>query len=1162
MRRFLSAIMMLAVAAGINAWAGYGAPHTLRGSSNMSTVNLSWKASTETQTLQWHNDDDYNGIDGLPTSNNDAAVLYIANRFDANDLKEYEDLSIDSLGFFQYRKVYSATLQIYENGKLVSETDYDVSKYKKNTMAVVKLVEPYKIKPGVELIIAAKLVAGRNVDFTGICDRAVNAPGKGNIYSYDGVNWKDNAPGDFLVTAYTGARGDKEADGYRIYRNDQAVNSELITDTEATLLDEPGGNNEYTVAAVYGELEMESFPCKINVVGTAEAVPGVNAFTNAVDGLNVSLTWLAPFNGEANPAYNTSDVIAGYLYGSASGLRTWAKVDYSADALAAYKNHTIKGVNVVLKDAESLTGLVYGFVMENGKIVSWHQLTADEKAAVVAGTWTKITLDTPVKINLGNSYSVGVFAAHAKGNGVIAVNDGAPVAGVSFVATSTSKEPFNTSSPYWSAQNKYNYLLRPEIVADGEMAGGEIKFENYKVYRDGELVATTTETAYNDSEVVPGTHEYYVKACFNNDRYNDSKVAQVKVEVPEEYAAPMFLSKVLGENNQLTITWGTGLTELKHYTGVKYSFGLTNEGNDVAIKYGAKFKADVLAPFVGKKIVGVNGVFGEGLKELSIAIYNGNTCLCSTKVDLATTPLYEFVPLKFDTPFVIPAETDLVVCYDVVFADSKSPMIFDGATAADGGGLFNIGAGWNSFSLVSSQLGNVVIGALVSLEDDAVAVVANNDFIAPESIIKVSGNMQEMNVEPFGVENNGVEVAPVSKAAAVKAATPKAVSFRVYHNGNMVKETAETSYSTTLEYGEHSIYVTSVFENGWESDPSEVLVYEIWPEHKEMAVAPYNLEGKADGSDLVLTWAKPADSQQLTKQHDGAAIAYGLTKSSGNVDAYAAVKYAAGELAEDEGKYITHIKYCLTDLENILAASVFVAYDENIMYEQEVDVETLIDVANGVNITSLDHAIKVESGKDLMVGYHLIYPTGSHPAVIDDTAEVEGGAVISSSGTQGYWYSLYSKSSKKINGNHRISAVLKKADSVLKLKDADATTYSVYRDGEAIANGIVETTYTVANALKGAYTVTAVANGIESAASNAVIIDQNLSGVEGVETMAIRYDAAAQRVVLATAADAVVYNAAGAMVVVADNASTIDMSALPAGVYVVKSSNATLRVVK
>ena len=157
---------------------------------------------------------------------------------------------------------------------------------------------------------------------------------------------------------------------------------------------------------------------------------------------------------------------------------------------------------------------------------------------------------------------------------------------------------------------------------------------------------------------------------------------------------------------------------------------------------------------------------------------------------------------------------------------------------------------------------------------------------------------------------------------------------------------------------------------------------------------------------------------------------------------------------------------------------------------------------------------------------------------------------------------LTSKSSKKINGNHRISAVLKKADSVLKLKDADATTYSVYRDGEAIANGIVETTYTVANALKGAYTVTAVANGIESAASNAVIIDQNLSGVEGVETMAIRYDAAAQRVVLATAADAVVYNAAGAMVVVADNASTIDMSALPAGVYVVKSSNATLRVVK
>ena len=70
--------------------------------------------------MQWHNDTPYNGVGGV-SLNGEIPVLYIANRFDKNDLKEYKGSVIDAISFCNYSAVLEVSLLLYENDKVVRE---------------------------------------------------------------------------------------------------------------------------------------------------------------------------------------------------------------------------------------------------------------------------------------------------------------------------------------------------------------------------------------------------------------------------------------------------------------------------------------------------------------------------------------------------------------------------------------------------------------------------------------------------------------------------------------------------------------------------------------------------------------------------------------------------------------------------------------------------------------------------------------------------------------------------------------------------------------------------------------------------------------------------------------------------------------------------------
>jgi hypothetical protein len=218
--------------------------------------------------------------------------------------------------------------------------------------------------------------------------------------------------------------------------------------------------------------------------------------------------------------------------------------------------------------------------------------------------------------------------------------------------------------------------------------------------------------------------------------------------------------------------------------------------------------------------------------------------------------------------------------------------------------------------------------------------------------------------------------------------------------------------------------------------------------------------------------------------------------TSSNNSGFQVMKFDASQVADKVGMEISHIRFGLID-NNVTSASVIVMKNENVIYEQEVDIETLVV---GWNEVRLNNPVTIEAGQDLYVGYHLTYKKGVKPMAGDAGPAVAGyGDLISSSGSNGYWYSLMTK--YKLDFNWVIEAVLKKPDTKMASRAkraADAVTYNVYCNGKAVATGLETTTYAVAKGAYGRYTVTAVTGEVESAESNAINYG-TATGITGVE---------------------------------------------------------------
>lgn len=1153
MRNFAFKLFLLGIVTCGYVYAQNGAPHTLRGKSMLSTVSLQWKSPVEATTLQWHSDDDYDGESGISTDGG-LAVIYMANKFTAADLKEFEGQIIDSIFYFHYRPVFAVTIQMYENGKLVNEQPVDIRTQKQNAMARVKLDNPYTIHADIELMVVVKIEHGTNLDFVAIMDRGPAIFGKGDLYSYDGKIWKENGRGNFLVTAHIKKAKAAKPDGYNIYRDEVKVNAELLTETSCVLQHEPGGEHIYTAAACYGKDELTSYPLVLTNEGADDVRPAITNLTSSIEGMSATLAWNAPIILEDSLTWSTGELGTGIGGTSTSNPKIWVANAFTAEELASYSNHEITALNVMLNESVITMKL---FVMQDGTIIYSEDVPAETIASVKLKEWVKFPLTTPIKIQLGSDYRIGYYITHVKNGHPAGVDKGPTVdKRGNYYSTSSPKSSFNESSPSWlllsSAKIIGNWMLSAEIKSLDSSAK-TIELSSYDVYRNDEQIAVgITESTYTDESPAPGNYTYSVVANYKDGKKSPKVGITCQFRLPDEYTAPMILEKSF-KDGVASFSWSQDAVELKHYNKAQYTLGLDNSGEDVDIYYGTNFTAEELTPYVDCQITGANIMIGAEVKSLEILLLeNKKTELAKKVVDLSILPVQEMTIVYFDTPIAISAEKDLTLVYHLICGDKVSALVFDEGPLNTDGAIYSFdGTKWNNFSMVSSSVSNnnVVIGAVVQSVVDKTNTKMLMKNSTTQSLQKITIKVENMkNAEENTISADANYVYSTKTAENNK---PVVKSYNVYCNGELlVKETEETSYvSEKLSYGYYAFTVSAVYNNGWESMPSAPFEFEYDKPFVNEAPAPYALTGKLENKNLSLTWQSPSAAMELTWQNKNTeSMALGMTASSNMVTCYATILYTSDDLADMVGKYITHIKFGLADTD-LSSASVLVFYDKNIAFEQVVPVDKL---AIGENIIQLNKPMEILAGHEVMVGYLSKYASGVHPNMVDKGPAVEGkGNLISSTGSS--WSTLNEKNDE-LDYNWRISAVLKDVDKPVVIRAGEsATTYNLYIDGTLYEKGIQTTNYIVENVTFGSYTVTAVVDGVETAASNAVIVSAPTS-IDKIEDgrAKVYYDRHLQKVVLPEVGSVYIYSISGILIKQVMNVEFVDMSDLRAGAYVVR----------
>jgi len=1089
---------------GVKCFAQDGQPHSLTATAVFSDVTLDWKTPTDAITLQWHDGQDYNGASGAQSDPEGGSVIYAAAKFTPSELKDYAGQTVESISYFEYREVYKAAVLIYEDGKVVAEQEADLQNFTKNSWRKVTLATPYTIPSGKTVMFAVRYEAGSNMDFVAICD-SKPTKGKGNLYSYDGKTWKSDGAGDFLVTATLRNNATAEPDGYNIYRDGTKVNESALTAvTSYTLTGEADGTHTYKVAALYGTDEKMSSEVTASTTSILTALPPVSSLSGTVSDLNGTLTWTAPLAGGGEMTWSNGEFKQAIGGTSKTSPKVWIKQEFSAADMAAFPNHEIKDIKAYIGTEGGLTG-VTAFVMKDGVIDYSQEATADELAAVKAGDWFTLTLTTPYALTAGSSYAFGFYYTHSAGMHPVGVDSGTAVEskGNSFSTSSVSSKGFNKTKPSWKTLSAGdiagNFLLKATVEPLSDDAAKAKSVAGYDVYRDGSLVAKDiTSTTYTDEVSDLGTYSYAVVAKSAEGKTSPAVTTYLTYNLPEAYAAPVILDYDQ-TGKDISFSWSAEAKELKHYGTASYLFGFDEE---TALIYGAKFTKEELADYVGYSIQQLKFGIGAELDSFKLEVYTSDKENIFSreykKGDIEPGYIYSTI-LGDEDKITIPADKDLYLVYNTTLPAGVSPILLDAGPAVDGGAVisFTNGASWMNLGTVASTAKdyNIVIGALAvapAAEQAAVGVKAKAGAISLSSTPIDGTNITPMVVkadltateeaEAFGVSST----AKAQKAAAKVESKPKVASYNVYRNGEMVSSGTATSYKETLSrYGTFTYNITAVYENGWESAASKTLTFNNLIAQKTQA--PYDLKGEATGKDLKLTWNAVSAAPELSYQTGEADNAYGLTSSSGKaIESWQIIKFKADEIADKVGQEVSHIKFKLNET-NVNTASVVVLYGENIVYEQSIDIDSLVA---GWNNIRLNNPVKVAEGKDLGVGYHITYASGVHPYVCDEGPAVSGyGDIITTSAMPGYFYSF--KTKYKIDYNWRIAATLKTADVEVKAAkvaaEEAAVTYNVYRDGATVETGLTATELNISDAPSGRYTVTAVTSDGESAESNAVV---------------------------------------------------------------------------
>lgn len=477
------------------------------------------------------------------------------------------------------------------------------------------------------------------------------------------------------------------------------------------------------------------------------------------------------------------------------------------------------------------------------------------------------------------------------------------------------------------------------------------KVSGFKVYRNGELIATVSGNEYCEGNLAAGDYTYEV-SLLNAAGEESARVAtQITIADPQPQAPCNVYARQLGYNGAM-LEWTapeTNLLNKRYYNSGSATEGFGANQADLTMETGILFPADEMAMYSTAKISAVSFYPMSQQRNFTINLYtraaDGKLTKLLTKVlrNNALT-IGQKNTIQLDEPLDIPA-ADLIV--------ATSAQVVDQATSTS---VFGMEYGY------STPGKSDLLRRVMTPEEDFASM---KDMGAAVGIpMSVSWKI-DLILTPEGA------AADIDSVAYYEVA------------GNQV--TANRQAMLDLPAGAQTLGVTAVYADGRRSPEANATV-NIAPRTEEApAIDVETVEIANDGDQFTASWQQPLDFDQTTMAyHNGkvSTIAVSAPKEN-NYNLVAGVKYPAARLRTYDGYQLTSVRfYPMSDA----TFTILINQGDEQIVEQEVDDYTL----NQWNTVVLDEPVTIlpNTAYTVYVDCYDVTPDGAPLAV-------ERGTVVS-----------------------------------------------------------------------------------------------------------------------------------------------------------------------
>lgn len=1176
-------------------------------------VALSWldpsATGTEPAVLRWGN-----GFhdDGISLSSGGSFIG--AARWEPADLADYREMPLESVSFFAVSEG-TYVLKIYEDGTLVHEQpieDYAIGNFTEVVLDEEYIInDRVELTVGIEATPSAAgglllgIDAGPAVDGKG---NVVYVEGLG----WSTLLALGGSDANFNIEMNLGAKenpgtGELTADGFNVYRNGVKVNTELVTGFSYTDSVSVAGLYSYNVTAVYDICESDysntAMARIVDISGHSapedlDAVIAMNRYVNlfwnqpntnlegakagyepfdyirdfdlhstgeqaiATDGVNIYTSYwnrTGEFNRyDMEGNFIESFVISGvgsiydlaydgrYFYGGSNDVVLYcldlqnktlvSSMDVTAPVRhCAYipeldngkggfeigdwtTSYFVSKTGAYLDlGVQGLDG-AYGSAYHDGKLFFFQQgeggycELVEYDFETLEPTGNRTDLFEAVPLDLEDDARAGGLEVYAMPNGTVAL-----------LANIQQSAP-RTNKVVWVEAEQSMYVQGFNIFRDGEQLNAEMLLNR----------------SFADTLPEPGTYEYTVTAIYvDGEESEASQALDVVIAEPAHCEAPIGLQAKVDKRN-VTLTWTAVLDTAKRGDDMEaYAHrGSMGDWRSVSVD---SLKAAVPAGF---EFAGQNEVMSFFVMDQTQAdpaqtglAYSGNKALLSLAPADTSTGAY----LTYADDWIIgPADPEAPIwgvgqCFSFMargLETGKAESFKVAYSLSDDDP--------QNFIFVSStpeQVYNLYTRYTYEIPSEAKYVAINY----------VSGNGSGLLVDDIyvGTEGNVFEVQEDVRPGEELAEA--VVGYSVYRDGELLTPEPIRSnayFDGHVANGKHVYTVKALYNTSCESELSEDCVVDV--DYQGLQSGPSNLRATVTGQDVRLDWdeAMADESQMLTFAQTNIASALMLQDEA---TYYVACKWEPADLMAVYGYELKSVAAMFYSQPTGLKLLVYQGGE--LVYSQDI-LEDCVDVLVDYQ---LDEPYRIDFSKDLMIGFEITASAGAGTMVVDNGPAVSGkGDLYSEDGVD--WISNYVYAGSNCNW-----AMIATFAMPAVVEDGGFQGYLVYRDEIPVVKELLsETTYTDMALSSGtyAYVVSALYaddKGVRSEPVSVTIGAANAS----LEDAAIRLmpNPASEHVLVSGDYTRLeVWNLQGGLVLGRESSGneTIDVSALPSGMYIVK----------